>query len=70
MAIREVRIISERNFNRVITGQLYSIHILRVLVDISFERLSFKIKVKLVRKLNLATLQVRITSEYTGVFVQ
>ena len=65
MPLRRTRVFGERQFVRLVNGVLVNFQIVKVLIELDFERRLFTFTIKLTRKTNLTTLQVTTSSSIT-----
>ena len=68
MPLRRTRVFGERQFVRILNGSLCRVQIVKILVELLFEGITYTFTIKLLRRVNLATQQVTSTSTISGTF--
>ena len=68
MPLRRTRVFGERQYLRNINGIPFRVQIVKVLIEVLFQGVSYTFTIKLTRKLNLVTQQAFVNSSISATF--
>lgn len=68
MPIRRTRVFGERQFVRLINGDLWRVQVVKILIEVLFDGITFTFTIKLTRKYNIVNHQVTTNSTISGTF--